>query len=389
MAKLINLNNMPLATSGLKLSKNISIEEIEEHPFFKELYNIDPVLLERITKSMEKDGFDASQPVHIWITTGEDEIPHKYLFDGYTRVAAARAAGIKIIPYFEHKFETQDEAYMYALHLQVDRRNLSEQELIDNIEKLMGTEYVQNCIGRKSEVIADTLGISARKVQQALSVINDATDEQKEEIASGAKSINKIYKENHPTKKEKKEDSEEIGNAAGWTAEPSEYADDFDDDSDDTETISDALDDTSGDPKGLSISDHSDHIERPSYKMSAKEDSERTKERHEAYESGFVEGFTKAVNYVLCQKLKNATAKSIYKAVFCTSELTKEFLDTFEPDEKGMGYYTTLRNEIIRDENLTDYNELPVEETEDDTNDSAPETDEGFDIGDIDFAEGE
>ena len=389
MAKKIIFGDMPLANNGLKLSKKISVTEIEKHPVFESIYTIDPDLKDRIAEDMKAHGFDPSQPVHIWACTEEDGTAHKYLIDGYTRLSAAEQAGITVIPYYEHKFENQDEAYMYALHLQVDRRNLTEQELLYNIEKLMGTDYVQSHKGRKADAIAEKLGISSRKVQQAMSVINDATDEQKEEIASGAKSINKIYKENHEKKKEKSEDDEESANVGGWTAEPTEYADDFDDENDDTETISDALDDTSGDPKGLSISDHSDHIERPSYKMSAKEDSERTKERHEAYESGFVEGFIKAVNYVLCQKLKNATAKSIYKAVFCTSELTKEFLDTFEPDEKGMGYYTTLRNEIIRDENLKDYNELPVEETEDDTNDSEPETDEGFDIGDIDFAQGE
>lgn len=373
MAKIISFDNMPLANSGLKLSKNISITEIEKHPFFEALYNIDENLRKRITEDMRKNGFDPSQPVHIWCSVTPDGITHKYLIDGYTRIASAEDAGISVVPYFEHKFGTQDEAYMYTLHLQVDRRNLSEQELLDNIGLLMGTDYVQNCIGRKSEVIAETLGVSPRKVQQALSVINDATEEQKEEIASGEKTINKVYKENHPKKKEK--DEEQDVNAGSWTPEPEEYAEE------DSDDMSDALEETSGDPKGLAISDHSDHIERPSYRMSAKEDFERTKERHEAYESGYVEGFQQAANYILSE-IANSDAESIYKEIFCSNELTKDFLDRFVPSD--MGTYSTLRKDIINGDDVTDYNALPIDDAID--SDSGTQTSGVFDIADIDFS---
>ena len=83
MAKTINIAknvaSLPVANGGLKLSKTILISEIEEHEKFKILFKIDDSLKERISVSMKDYGFDASQPVHIWMHQG-----HKYLIDGYT-----------------------------------------------------------------------------------------------------------------------------------------------------------------------------------------------------------------------------------------------------------------------------------------------------------------
>ena len=57
MAKQLNIlsNNGKInsvASGGLKLSKKILIEKIEEHERFKNLYKIDEFVLERITNHM-------------------------------------------------------------------------------------------------------------------------------------------------------------------------------------------------------------------------------------------------------------------------------------------------------------------------------------------------
>lgn len=233
--------NLPVANAGLKLSKIIDIEKIEEHEKFKSLYTINNELLERITENMKEKGFDQSQPIHIWIFKSEDGTEHNFLIDGYTRLTALRKAGFTTVPYFEHHFETFEEAYRYVLHLQIDRRNLSGQEFMQNLRTLMGSDYVKNYEGNRAELIAKELDVSQRTVERALSVENNATEEQKARIASGKATVNEIYKENHKTKKEKLNRHVSVQ-----------------EDND----LSDSLSDNSGTPSSLNFN-HSDGIERP------------------------------------------------------------------------------------------------------------------------------
>lgn len=82
MAKKLNIitngtgGGLPVQNQGLKLSKIIAIEKIEEHEKFKALYSIDENLLQRITEDMKQNKFDASQPVHLWITTDDGGTEH-------------------------------------------------------------------------------------------------------------------------------------------------------------------------------------------------------------------------------------------------------------------------------------------------------------------------
>lgn len=280
----------PFADGGLKLSKSIQVDKVEPHETFQSLFDIDEQLLERIAESMEKDGFDPSQPIHIWTKTGDDGAPHSYLIDGYTRLAAAKKVGLATVPFYEHKFETVDEAHLYAIHLQVDRRNLTDAELIKNIEVLMGSDYVKNMKGSKSEVIAEVLGVSKRTVDKAINVIKTADDETKEEISSGKKTINKAYKESH--KKESK---------------PRKIKDEDDD-------ISDALSEgNSGNPGGLNFS-HSDGMEHgPDERFEGALDMDneadaRVAENRRIFLDGKKEGFEKG-----CGVMANALWERLEK----------------------------------------------------------------------------
>ena len=311
MAKKISFGDMPLANNGLKLSKKISIAEIEKHPVFESIYTIDPDLKDRIAEDMINHGFDPSQPVHIWAYMEEDGTSHKYLIDGYTRLSAAEQAGITVIPYYEHKFESQDEAYMYALHLQVDRRNLTEQELLYNIEKLMGTDYVQSYKGRKADAIAEKLGISSRKVQQAMSVINDATEEQKEEIASGESTINKIYTENHPSPEKKKAKKPEA------TVISDEEDDDDGGSFDDFDDLSDSLSDPSGTPSPLGNFEHSDGYECPTYSPDDEDETdiwikEKNLQVDESRKEGYSSGFYDALIFGLGEVKRGRTPDEVF-----------------------------------------------------------------------------
>ena len=303
MAKKLSIitagGNLPFANNGLKLSENILIEKIEEHEKFKSLFSIDKTLLDRIASDMEKNSFDSSQPVHIWVTKGDDGKEHNYLIDGYTRVAASKMAGIKMIPYFKHTFETFEEAHRYALHLQTDRRNLNGIDLLKNIQELMGSDYIQSLVGNKNEAIGKELGVSEKTVERANKVNSMASDEQIERIENGEASPNQIYNEiiNQETVDEEATDEQreriESGEAtvkdickeikAEKKSRKASKKKSSDDD------ISESLSRNEGTPAGLNFN-HSDGIERPSYRLSPEEDSERTKERKAAYEAGLKKG---------------------------------------------------------------------------------------------------
>lgn len=305
MAKKLNIitagGNLPFANNGLKLSENILVEKIEEHEKFKNLFSIDKALLNRITVDMEKNNFDSSQPVHIWVTKGDDGKEHNYLIDGYTRVAASKMAGIKMIPYFKHTFETFEEAHRYALHLQTDRRNLNGIDLLKNIQELMGSDYIQSLEGNKNEAIGKELGVSEKTVERANKVNSMASDEQIGRIESGEASPNQIYNEivEQETVDEEATDEQlnriesgeatvkdickEIKAEKKLRKSTKKKSTDKDDD------VSESLSTNEGTPAGLNFN-HSDGIERPSYRLTPEEDSERTKERKAAYEAGLKKG---------------------------------------------------------------------------------------------------
>ncbi|MCM1321611.1 MAG: hypothetical protein NC041_07055 [Bacteroides sp.] len=274
MARQITLEKLggkaPFADGGLKLSKSILIEQIEAHEDFRSLFKIENELLERITDSIKENSFDASQPLHIWVKKEEDGTSHNYLIDGYTRLQAAKNAGLNTVPYFEHKFENFDEAYKYALGLQVNRRNLESAELLRNVSKLLGTEFIKNTSGKKSEAIAEVLGVSPRTVAEAISVAKNADEETLAKIDSGEKSVHKAYKESKAkSKKRIDERAEDSG------------IEDFED-------ISDALEETAENPREIFVRsrDMSEQYNAPA-------ETESDKRMIERYKDGFADGFKK------------------------------------------------------------------------------------------------
>ena len=200
MIKTLNMlaagNDVPIADGRKKFSRMMLIEDIEEHADFKALYKIDAGVLERIVKSMKENGFDESQPVHIWLT----EDGHKYLIDGYTRYTASKKAGITSLPVYEHSFKSFDETYKYVLGLQVNRRNLDGDELLRNIAILSKCEFVQKSTGSKAELIAKNLGISKRTAQRAISVEKNADEKMRQRIENNEMTLSQAYTKLHSEK---------------------------------------------------------------------------------------------------------------------------------------------------------------------------------------------
>ena len=287
MAKQLTLTKLggtaPFADGGLKLSKQIQVNEIEPHEKFQTLFKIDDDLLNRIAGSMEKNGFDNSQPVHIWKVTDEDGTLHNYLIDGYTRMAACKKTGIATVPYYEDKFASEEECFLHVLHLQVDRRNLAPEELLKFIEELMGSDYVKNMKGKTAEIIAETLGLSQRTVNKAINVIKNADEETREKIASGETTINKADKEIHASKNHAAETSQ--------TEETTPSEDEGEESFSSDDSLSDSLSEgNAGNPTSLNFS-HTDGIERPH--RDPWENDEYDKRLIERYKEGKKDGWEK------------------------------------------------------------------------------------------------
>ena len=401
MAKTLNIvtnsnkGGLPVQNAGLKLSKIIGIDKIELHDGFKNLYTIKPDRLERIEASMREHGFEQNRPIDIWITTDENGTEHFYLIDGHTRVTAAKAVGMTTIPYFEHHFGTYNEALLYAIHTQIDRRNIDGIDFLNNIKFLMESDYIKDFKGSRNAEIARILGVSEKTVERGKYVIEHASEEQWEEIRNENATVNSIHTKlkeadffeknasdeqkeavesgeaeikeiNAEIKASQKEDEESDRQMSVQDADSEDANTDSDDSGiDDFDDISDALEDSSDDPKGLTISDHSDHIERPTNRLSPEEDSERTRERRQAYESGFCDGFLQAANYVLMHVLHGTANSYIYSHIFCNEAMHNyESFKMCDGDDVQDYEYNQFRKELITSYNgrLKDLNNLPIKE---------------------------
>lgn len=338
MARMISINKTKTDAlgngTGIKLSKLILVNNLESYPLFENLYSIDDDRLSRIVENMKEKGFDGSQPVNIWHKMENDGSEHFYLLDGYTRKKAAILAGLEAIPYYEHtEFKDESEALRYALHLQVDRRSLEPIDLLNNIKKLMGDDYIKSYKGNKNSEIGRLLGISEKTVERNKYVIENATEEQLEQIENKEISAKQLAGNIKKQKfVEENADEEQLNqikkNEATYeevydTLKKTDHISEFDDDG-----LSDALEDTSGDPHGLSITDHSDGIERPSYKVHPEDDTDRwIKEKNIQAESARKEGLEEGL------KKGSDLAYEIYEYILSGIEGGKT-ADDLRNDEK-------------------------------------------------------
>ena len=136
-----------------------------------------------MTESMREEGFKSGHEIHVWKHDGQ-----YILFDGHTRKCAWESLGNKKIPCIIHHFATLEEAKMFAIKEQVNRRNLSGQALLDavanfNFEKGKGNNSGEK--GKASEIIAKQIGVSVKTVEKTRLVLKEGTPEQIEAIKKG------------------------------------------------------------------------------------------------------------------------------------------------------------------------------------------------------------
>ncbi len=158
---------------------------------FCNLFPIRETVLAEIIDDMNKNGFDAGHPIVVWNMT---------VVDGHTRLRAAVAAGIDTVPVVCRNFTDEYEALDYAIKTQRNRRNLTDWELLQCIQKLdfrkkIGRPEKSSTIpqGNTCDLVAATLGISATKVEKLRAINDYGTDEIKDALRRGEYSVNGAY----------------------------------------------------------------------------------------------------------------------------------------------------------------------------------------------------
>ena len=186
---------------GKNQFKIVSVDEIIIDPEISKIFKIDEKLLEIITQSIIKDGYDESQPVTLQKGTN-------ILADGHTRLQAAKNAGLTKIPSVYKEFASRDELLFYCYARQSKRRNLSSAEISAVAQLLINKKKAANGDGRTVDAFAEQFGIGASTLCEAKRVLNEGTPEIIEAVKSGKisnkKAVKMINEMKNPKKKQEK-----------------------------------------------------------------------------------------------------------------------------------------------------------------------------------------
>lgn len=179
----------------------INISELIVQNPFASIFPIGNETLDAVSKDMETNGFDEVFPIIVW--EGKNIV-----VDGHTRFAAAKALGLQDLPVRFKSFENEDDAVLYSFHVQRNRRNMSDEDIL-NCLSLLDTIHGSQDKGNPTlsqketnEMRAKELGISPHKVDKARKVMEHGNDQIRESIRSGEKSINKAFQEVQETRRE-------------------------------------------------------------------------------------------------------------------------------------------------------------------------------------------
>lgn len=191
---------------------NMNPKKIVKRKAFEDLFELDPGIRYAIQADMEVEGFDPAHPLILaegpWTT-----VP--VLLDGHIRLAAALGAGIKDVPTICKVYKTEKDAIIYAIHTQMDRRNLNEASLIElssqfdlpiskpgpkreSIVELDQAEQIRSLfdtypLGKPVEYLSQSLGISRNKAAKIRAVSQYATEHELQQIRAGTLTISAAY----------------------------------------------------------------------------------------------------------------------------------------------------------------------------------------------------
>ena len=170
----------------------INPAEIQKIPELQNVFRIDLDVKDRIKDDMAVNGFSKAHPVHVfkWEIDGKEVL---VLCDGYTRFTAATELNLDKIYAQVHIFKSINEAVLYSMKEQFNRRNIQDCELFKNFEILRQQEID----GRKltAAEMSERLKKSKRHIFKLQEVFAKSSKEQLKAIRNGEASINQVYNE--------------------------------------------------------------------------------------------------------------------------------------------------------------------------------------------------
>ena len=170
----------------------INPAEIKKIPELQNVFRIDLDVKDRIKDDMSINGFSKAHPVHVfkWEIGGKEVL---VLCDGYTRYTAATELNLDKIYAQVHTFKSINEAVLYSMKEQFNRRNIQDSELFKNFEILRQQEID----GRKltAAEIGERLNKSKRHIFKLQEVFAKSSKEELQNIRDGSVSINHVYNE--------------------------------------------------------------------------------------------------------------------------------------------------------------------------------------------------
>jgi hypothetical protein len=186
--------------------EKMKIADIKTREPFEGLFPIKEEVVQALQKHMGDKGYDESTPIVIWKEEG-------IVVDGHMRLRAAQKANLQEIPVVKRSFKDEDEALDYALHNQRDRRNLTDAEITQVVERLderkksgRPTKLASTDanFGKSSQLTAQKIGTSPRKVEKVRTILDHADEKTKQAVKSGQMSIQEGYRKIQEKRKPEK-----------------------------------------------------------------------------------------------------------------------------------------------------------------------------------------
>ena len=287
----------------------VSIEKLHFDEDYKAVFKQEEDKVQRIAEDMKANGFDKSQPIIL------DE--NHAILDGNSRFMACQIAGITKVPVIIKKFESKKEALLYALGLQMNRRNIADESiLIDTYNKLAAMKDEEGNKLFTDVEIAEKLRVSPRQISKAKEVDLKATDEIKAALRAGEISLHKAY----TTMKEEKK-TEEIPVQEEEAQTPSEVVEET------TESTPDAVIEAPVETAAIESDDTSPAVEslpKPKKPSAEKPQVEKLSLKFKPGDFALIQNAAQAANVSVTEYAMNILMKSVQTIPAAESVSEKE-----------------------------------------------------------------
>lgn len=173
------------------MSRFVRPQDLETAEPFSTLFDIDPSDLANIVASMKREGYHTTKPIRVW----EDAFGtpgRRVVWEGHTRLQAAKEARIKEVPIAPRRFKSLREAYEAAVREQRDRRNLTRDQMA--VYVLRSMRELKNAGGNLTrKQLANLLGAGEASIGRATGLLKEGNEDLVEQVLAGRLSLLDAY----------------------------------------------------------------------------------------------------------------------------------------------------------------------------------------------------